>query len=78
MTMEAMVQSALRSAELAVSYGMKPEQIILSAKVSGVQDLIDVYRELATPLRVSAAPRTHRSRHGRQRNRQQHRGARLS
>ncbi len=46
-TMEAMVQSALRSAELAVSYGMQPEQIILSAKVSGVQDLIDVYRELA-------------------------------
>ncbi len=46
-TMEAMVQSALRSADLAVSYGMRPEQIILSAKVSGVQDLIDVYRELA-------------------------------
>jgi (E)-4-hydroxy-3-methylbut-2-enyl-diphosphate synthase len=46
-TMEAMVQSALRSAELAVTYGMKPEQIILSAKVSGVQDLIDVYRELS-------------------------------
>src|SRR3974390_174285 len=46
-TMEAMVQSALRSADLAVSYGMPPEQIILSAKVSGVQDLIDVYRELA-------------------------------
>jgi len=46
-TMEAMVQSALRSAELAVGYGMRPEQIILSAKVSGVQDLIDVYRSLA-------------------------------
>jgi len=46
--MEAMVQSALRSAELAVSYGMRKEQIILSAKVSGVQDLIDVYRELAS------------------------------
>src|SRR5271165_451405 len=46
-TMEAMVQSALRSADLAVSYGMRREQIILSAKVSGVQDLIDVYRELA-------------------------------
>src|SRR6202012_2953018 len=45
--MEAMVQSALRSADLAVSYGMRKEQIILSAKVSGVQDLIDVYRELA-------------------------------
>src|SRR5215471_11297436 len=46
-TMEAMVQSALRSAELAVKYGMRKELIILSAKVSGVQDLIDVYRELA-------------------------------
>ena len=46
-TMEAMVQSALRSAELAVNDGMRPDRIILSAKVSGVQDLIDVYRELA-------------------------------
>src|SRR5450432_3503283 len=46
-TMEAMVQSALRSAELAVSYGLRSDQIILSAKVSGVQELIDVYRELA-------------------------------
>ena len=46
-TMEAMVQSALRSAELAVKYGLRKDQIILSAKVSGVQDLIDVYRELA-------------------------------
>jgi (E)-4-hydroxy-3-methylbut-2-enyl-diphosphate synthase len=45
--MEAMVQSALRSAEIAVAHGMRREQIILSAKVSGVQDLIDVYRELA-------------------------------
>ena len=45
--MEAMVQSALRSADLAVSYGLRKDQIILSAKVSGVQDLIDVYRELA-------------------------------
>jgi len=46
-TMEAMVESALGSAERAASYGMRREQIILSAKVSGVQDLIDVYRELA-------------------------------
>ncbi|MBS1849609.1 MAG: flavodoxin-dependent (E)-4-hydroxy-3-methylbut-2-enyl-diphosphate synthase [Acidobacteria bacterium] len=45
--MEAMVVSALNSAELAEKYGMRPEQIILSAKVSGVQDLIDVYRALA-------------------------------
>jgi len=46
-TIEAMVQSAVRAAEIAVAHGMRREQIILSAKVSGVQDLIDVYRELA-------------------------------
>src|ERR1700747_1211574 len=46
-TMEAMVVSALDSAALAEKYGLRPDQIILSAKVSGVQDLIDVYRELA-------------------------------
>ena len=45
--MEAMVRSATDSAEMAESYGMPGERIILSAKVSGVQDLIDVYRELA-------------------------------
>ncbi|HWR17601.1 MAG TPA: flavodoxin-dependent (E)-4-hydroxy-3-methylbut-2-enyl-diphosphate synthase [Terriglobales bacterium] len=46
-TMEAMVVSALKSAELAEKYGLRHDQIILSAKVSGVQDLIDVYRNLA-------------------------------
>jgi (E)-4-hydroxy-3-methylbut-2-enyl-diphosphate synthase len=46
-TMDAMVESALRSAELAEKYGLRLEQIILSAKVSGVQDLVDVYRMLA-------------------------------
>jgi (E)-4-hydroxy-3-methylbut-2-enyl-diphosphate synthase len=46
-TMEAMVVSALNSAELAEKYGLRPDQIILSAKVSGVQDLIEVYRSLA-------------------------------
>ncbi len=45
--MEAMVVSAVESAEMACSYGMGENRIILSAKVSGVQDLIDVYRELA-------------------------------
>jgi (E)-4-hydroxy-3-methylbut-2-enyl-diphosphate synthase len=44
---EAMVVSALESAEMAVRYGLGAGRIILSAKVSGVQDLIDVYRELA-------------------------------
>jgi (E)-4-hydroxy-3-methylbut-2-enyl-diphosphate synthase len=46
-TMEAMVVSALNSAASAEKYGLRPDQIILSAKVSGVQDLVDVYRSLA-------------------------------
>jgi (E)-4-hydroxy-3-methylbut-2-enyl-diphosphate synthase len=46
-TMEAMVVSALKSAELAEEFGLPHNYIILSAKVSGVQDLIDVYRSLA-------------------------------
>jgi len=45
--MDAMVLSALDSARMAESYGMTADRIILSAKVSGVQDLIDVYRRLA-------------------------------
>ena len=44
---EALITSALDSAKLAESMGMAPEQILLSCKVSGVQDLIAVYRELA-------------------------------
>jgi (E)-4-hydroxy-3-methylbut-2-enyl-diphosphate synthase len=46
-TMEAMIVSALRSAEIAQKYGLRNDQIIISAKVSGVQDLIDVYEQLA-------------------------------
>jgi len=44
---EAMLASALRSAELAEDVGLRHEQIIISAKVSGVQDLVEVYRKLA-------------------------------
>jgi (E)-4-hydroxy-3-methylbut-2-enyl-diphosphate synthase len=44
---EAIVRSALDSAALAVTIGLPRERIILSAKVSGVQDLIAVYRSLA-------------------------------
>jgi (E)-4-hydroxy-3-methylbut-2-enyl-diphosphate synthase len=44
---EALVTSAIGSAHLAQSLGMPENQIILSCKVSGVQDLISVYRELA-------------------------------
>src|SRR6185312_3789324 len=47
-TMEAMVVSALRSAEIAEDTGLPHNYILLSAKVSGVQDLIDVYRNLAS------------------------------
>jgi len=46
-TMEAMVESALRSAALAEASGLAHDRIILSAKVSGVQDLVEVYRMLA-------------------------------
>jgi len=45
--MEAMVVSALESAAAAERYGLSKDQIILSAKVSGVRDLIDVYTNLA-------------------------------
>ncbi|MEO8578694.1 MAG: flavodoxin-dependent (E)-4-hydroxy-3-methylbut-2-enyl-diphosphate synthase [Gemmatimonadales bacterium] len=44
---EAMIQSALRSAAIAEEVGLAHDRIIISAKVSGVQDLLDVYRQLA-------------------------------
>jgi (E)-4-hydroxy-3-methylbut-2-enyl-diphosphate synthase len=44
---EAMLESALRSAALAEEVGLAHDRILLSAKVSGVQDLITVYRALA-------------------------------
>ena len=44
---DAMIESAMRSAELAESSGLGHDRIIISAKVSGVQDLIQVYRLLA-------------------------------
>jgi len=44
---EALITSALESAAKAVSQGMAPEDVVLSCKVSGVQDLIAVYQELA-------------------------------
>ena len=46
-TMDAMVASAVESARAAERYGLGHDKIVLSAKVSGVQDLIDVYRALA-------------------------------
>ncbi|MBB1076935.1 flavodoxin-dependent (E)-4-hydroxy-3-methylbut-2-enyl-diphosphate synthase [Rhodoferax sp. 4810] len=44
---EALITSALDSAQQAVELGLNPDQIMLSCKVSGVQDLISVYRELS-------------------------------
>ena len=46
-TRRALVASALQSAQLAIKLGLSPDKIILSCKVSGVQDLIAVYRDLA-------------------------------
>jgi len=47
-TLKAIVASALHSAEAAERYGLARDRIILSAKVSGVQDLIAVYRMMAS------------------------------
>ena len=44
---EAMIESALRSARLAEETGLGHDRIIISAKVSGVQDLVEVYARLA-------------------------------
>ena len=44
---QALVQSAIGSAEAACELGMNPDQVIISCKVSGVQDLVSVYRALA-------------------------------
>jgi (E)-4-hydroxy-3-methylbut-2-enyl-diphosphate synthase len=50
---EALIQSAIGSAERAVELGLGRDKIILSCKVSGVQDLIAVYRELARRCRFA-------------------------
>ncbi len=46
-TREAMVQSALRSAEYALKLGLSPEKLVLSVKMSGLQDMVAVYQRLA-------------------------------
>ncbi|MBV9302569.1 MAG: flavodoxin-dependent (E)-4-hydroxy-3-methylbut-2-enyl-diphosphate synthase [Acidobacteriaceae bacterium] len=55
-TKRAIVESAIRSAELAEKFGLAHDKIILSAKVSNVQDVVDVYQMLASrsdyPLHV--------------------------
>ena len=45
---EALIQSAIESAEQAVALGLSPNQIIISCKVSNVQDLVTVYTDLAS------------------------------
>ena len=50
---EALITSAVGSAQLAEKMGLSSQQIILSCKVSGVQDLISVYRELAKRSRYA-------------------------
>ena len=78
-TREAMVQSALLSA--AARRGDRPaaqDRIILSAKVSAVQDLIAVYGELARRSRLRDPSRPHRSRHGLEGHRRLVGGARRS
>ena len=45
---DAMIASALRSAELAEDVGLGHDRIVISAKVSGVNDLVEVYRRLAS------------------------------
>src|SRR4051812_4638898 len=47
-TRKALVTSALESAQLAQELGLSADKIVLSCKVSGVQDLIAVYRDLAS------------------------------
>ena len=64
---EAMIESAMRSAELAEATGLGHDRIIISAKVSQVRDLVDVYRLLAARSRLPAPPRPHRGGHGRRR-----------
>jgi (E)-4-hydroxy-3-methylbut-2-enyl-diphosphate synthase len=50
---EALIASALDSAHQAVEAGLPPDQIILSCKVSGVQDLVAVYQQLAQRSRFA-------------------------
>lgn len=50
---KAMILSALTSAEKAIEYGLREDQITISCKVSRVQDLISVYRELASQCKYA-------------------------
>ena len=67
------MQSALLSAARAEELGLGADRIILSAKVSAVQDLVSVYTKLAARSALRAARRPHRGRHGLQGHRRLHR-----
>ncbi len=62
---DAMIESAMRSAELAEETGLRHDRIILSAKVSGVRDLVDIYRRLAPRSDYPLHLGPDRGRHGR-------------
>lgn len=51
--LDTMVESALRSARMAEDYGMRPDRIVLSTKVSEVAEVVHVYRELSRRCRYS-------------------------
>ena len=70
---EALIVSALESAAKAEEIGLPGDRIILSCKVSAVQDLIRVYRSARRALRLPAAPGPHRGRHGLEGHRRLHR-----
>ena len=71
---EALIRSAVDSARQAEEHrACEHDRIILSCKVSDVQDLIAVYRALARTLRLPPAPGPDRGRHGQQGHRRVHR-----
>jgi (E)-4-hydroxy-3-methylbut-2-enyl-diphosphate synthase len=72
---EAMIESALRSAALAEEVGLGHDRILISAKVSAVQDLVVVYRAPGGAMRLPASPRSHGSRVGNERDRREYGGA---
>ncbi|MDZ7755933.1 MAG: flavodoxin-dependent (E)-4-hydroxy-3-methylbut-2-enyl-diphosphate synthase [Rhodohalobacter sp.] len=57
--LDTMVESARRSTALAEDVGLASDKIVVSCKMSGVQDLINVYRRIANDLKVSATSGTH-------------------
>ena len=61
-TRDAMVQSALQSAEYALKLGLPKEKLVLSVKMSGLQDMVAVYQKLGQVLRFCFASWLNRGR----------------